>query len=290
MQFDLFNDSQGVALRNDVIHAVLQGDAVAARLAWDTLRHTCPQDDSLVPMDVLVTALAERTSVPLSSHEALSGQRHALHQTLAPAAQRTMGAVDAAAWLRVRWQELAQRAARLPYQPERPEDHAAPLWLCAAEWQAAADAVAGIASWRRIPSPLAWMLQARLNLLGLQASWPLLAELAWLAPERLDAVATAVADPMLQALRLKFEQDFEVEGDPSDLAWFPAWVLIEKPALAPALTQAQASQHRSPEQAMRLLLVLLGLERQGRQSEVIEHRKALRGLSGALYGLYMSRR
>jgi hypothetical protein len=41
---------------------------------------------------------------------------------------------------------------------------------------------------------------------------------------------------------------------------------------------------------MRLLLVLLGLERQGRQSEVIEHRKALRGLSGALYGLYMSRR
>ena len=178
----------------------------------------------------------------------------------------------------------------MPYQPERPEDHAAPIWLCAADWQAAADAVSGIASWRRIPAPLACMLQARLHLLGLQASWPWLAELAWLAPERLDAVATAVADPMLQSLRLKFEQDFEVEGDPSDLAWFPAWVLIEKPALAPALTQAQASQHRPPEQAMRLLLVLLGLERQGRQSEVIEHRKALRGLSGALYGLYMSRR
>jgi hypothetical protein len=290
MQFDLFNDSQGVALRNDVIHAVLQGDAVAARLAWDTLRHTCPQDDSLVPMDVLVTALAERTSVPLSSHEALSGQRHALHQTLAPAAQRTMGAVDAAAWLRVRWQELAQRAARLPYQPERPEDHAAPLWLCAAEWQAAADAVAGIASWRRIPLPLAWMLQARLHLLGLQASWPLLAELAWLAPERLDAVARAVRDPMLQSPLLKFEQGFEGEGDTSDLAWFPAWMLIQQPALAPTLTQAQASQHRPPEEAMRLLLVLLGLERQGRQRELIEHRKALRVLSGALYGLYMARR
>ena len=43
MQFDLFNDSQGVSQRNDVIHAVLQGDAVASRLAWDTLRHTNPQ-------------------------------------------------------------------------------------------------------------------------------------------------------------------------------------------------------------------------------------------------------
>jgi hypothetical protein len=290
MQFDLFNDSQSVAQRNDVIHAVLQGDAVAARLAWDTLRHTNPQDDSLAPLGVLVTAVANRTVMPLASHEALSGQRHALHQTLAPAAQSTMGAVDAAAWLRVRWQDLAQRAAQLPYQPERSEDHAAPLCLCAGQWQAAADAVAGIASWRRIPSPLAWMLQARLNLLGLQASWPLLAELAWLAPERLDAVAKAVADPMLQALLLEFEQGFDGEGDLGDLAWFPAWVLIEKPALAPALAQAQASQHRPPEQAMRLLLVLLGLERQGRQSEVIEHRKALRGLSGALYGLYMSRR
>lgn len=290
MQFDLFNDSQGVAQRNDVIHAVLRGDAVAARLAWDNLRHTNPQDDSLASLGVLVTAVANRTLMPLASHEALSGQRDALHQTLAPAAQRTMGAVDAAAWLRARWQELAQRAAPLSYQPERPEDHAAPLCLCAGQWQAAADAVAGIASWRRIPSPLAWMLRARLHLLGLQASWSLLAELAWLAPERLDAVATAVADPMLQALRLKFEQEFEVEGDPSDLAWFPAWVLIEQPALAPALTLAQASQHWPPEQAMRLLLVLLGLERQGRQSEMIEHRKALRGLSGELYGQYMARR
>jgi hypothetical protein len=117
-----------------------------------------------------------------------------------------------------------------------------------------------------------------------------LAELAWLAPERLDAVAKAVADPMLQALRLKFEQGFDGDGDLGDLAWFPAWVLIEKPALAPALTQAQASQHRPPEQAMRLLLVLLGLERQGRQNELIEHRKALRGLHASLYASYLAKR
>ena len=60
--------------------------------------------------------------------------------------------------------------------------------------------------------------------------------------------------------------------------------------VACTLTQAQASQHRPPEQAMRGLLVMLGLERQGRQRELIEHRKALRVLSGALYGLYMARR
>ena len=49
MQFDLFNDSQSVAWRNDVIHAVARADAVAARLAWDSLHQNCPQDDGLGP-------------------------------------------------------------------------------------------------------------------------------------------------------------------------------------------------------------------------------------------------
>jgi hypothetical protein len=290
MQFDLFHDSQGVARRNDVIHAVLQGDALAASLAWDTLRRDSPQDDALAPLQVLVASIEAHTTVPFHSHVVLAVARHVLLQSIAPAAQRTMGAVDAAVWLRARWQELAQRAARLPYQAAHSEDHVAPLWLRAANWQAAADAVAGIASWRRIPAPLAWMLEARLRLLGLQASWPLLAELAWLAPDRLDGVARAVAEPLLQALLLKFAEDFDGAGESGELAWFPAWALIEQPALAAALTQAQPSQHSAQEQAMRLLLQLFGLERQGRQRELIEHRKRLRELHGALYTAYMARR
>jgi hypothetical protein len=290
MQFDLFHDSQGVARRNDVIHAVLQGDALAASLAWDTLRRNSPQDDALAPLQVLVASIEAHTTVPFHSHVVLAVARHVLLQSIAPAAQRTMGAVDAAVWLRARWQELAQRAARLPYQAAHAEDHAAPLWLRAANWQAAADAVAGIASWRRIPAPLAWMLEARLHLLGLQASWPLLAELAWLAPDRLDGVARAVAEPLLQALLLKFAEDFDGAGESGELAWFPAWALIEQPALAAVLTRAQPTQYSAPEQAMRLMLQLLGLERQGRQREVVEHRKRLRELHGALYSAYMARR
>ena len=58
MHFDLFNDSQSVAWRNDVIHAVAGADAVAARLAWDSLHQYCPQDDGLGPLWVLVTAVA----------------------------------------------------------------------------------------------------------------------------------------------------------------------------------------------------------------------------------------
>jgi hypothetical protein len=290
MQFDLFNDSQIVALRNDVIHAVARADAKAAGLAWDCLRQNCPQDDCLAPLRVLVAAVETDSAEPFRDHEAFGSARCALHLEIAPAAHRAMGATDAERWLRARWRALAERAAGLPYRPLHADDHAAPLWLCAGHWQAAADAVAEIASWRRIPAPLAWMLQARLHLLGLHASWPLLAELAWLAPDRLDRVARAVADPIQQALLLKFTQDFDGAGETGDLAWFPAWALIEQPALAAALTQAQPSQHSAPEQAMRLMLQLLGLERQGRHGEVVEHRKRLRELHGALYAGYMARR
>ena len=41
---------------------------------------------------------------------------------------------------------------------------------------------------------------------------------------------------------------------------------------------------------MRVMLELLGLERQGRQRDLIELRKTLRGLNGALYAAYMATR
>ncbi len=94
---------------------------------------------------------------------------------------------------------------------------------------------------------------------------------------------------MLQLLG-KFQADFEGAGDSSDLAWFPAWVLTERPALAAHLTQAQASQHSAPEQALRVLIELLGLERQGRQRDVVERRRTLRGLDAPLYTAYMATR
>ena len=86
MQFDLFNDSQSVAWRNDVIHAVAGADAVAARLAWDGLHQYSPQDDGLGPLWVLVTAVAADSAVPFRSHEALTGTGSACRRAALPAA------------------------------------------------------------------------------------------------------------------------------------------------------------------------------------------------------------
>jgi len=290
MQFDFFNDNQNVCLRNDVIAAIEQCDTTAAQSAWQVLQAQFSQDDCLGNLQVLINALAQRSPARFADHAALQQARQHLQEQVEPAAQRNLGRNGAAIWLRARWAELAERAVALPYHPDHKDEHAAPLWLQAQHWQAAADAVARIESWRRIPVPLAWMLQARLAMQGLQPNWGLLAELAWISPARLEAVITQRPDPLLQPLLAKFGTGFEGEGDATDLAWFPAWVLTERPSLAAHLAQAQAGQHSAPEQAMRLMLELLGLEHQGRQHDVIERRKTLRGLHASLYAAYLASR
>jgi len=290
LQLDFFNDSHSVLLRNDVILAIERWDASAAHAAWETLCQQYPRDDCLSTLQVLIKAVAERSQTPFQTHAALHDAQETLLIGITPAAQRNLGVPAAALWLRVQWQELAKRAAPLAYSANHSEDHAARLWLRAENWQAAAEAVATIVSWRRIPTPLFWMLQARLHTMGLQANWAMLAELAWLSPSRLDELVTHAADPTLQQLMKQFQNGFEGGGDTDDLAWFPAWLLTERPNLASFLTLAQPSQHSDPERAMRVLIELLGLERQGRQNDLIEHRKTLRDLSKPLYQIYMRTR
>jgi hypothetical protein len=290
MQFDFFNDNQNVALRNDVIVALEQSDATKARQAWQVLKEQFPQDDCLASLLLLIDWLAQRSSSLLPDHLALMQVRQYLQGPIEAAAQRNLGQPGAAIWMKQRWQELAERATALAYHPDHKESHAAPLWLQAGQWQAAANAVARIESWRRIPAPLAWMLQARLALQGLQSNWGLLAELAWLSPTRSQQVFSASPEPLLQQLLAKFGAGFEGEGDVSDLAWFPAWVLTERPKLAEHLAQAQTGQHSAPEQALRLMLELLGLEHQGRHHDVVQRRKTLRGLHASLYAAYMATR
>lgn len=134
------------------------------------------------------------------------------------------------------------------------------------------------------------MCDARWQLKGLDACWGLLAELAWLAPARFDALVQRHADPVLQRLRRQFDQGFEGSGALANLAWFPAWLLTDKPALAPRLGQAQPGLQSEPERGMRLLLDLLNLERQGRQRELLEQRRRLRDLHQGLFAAYMATR
>lgn len=290
MQLDIFEHGRDVMLRNDAVVALLRRDAAAAAAACGRLAEAFPDDRDLADLRTLCGAIAAVAAEALESHEALHRACRDLDEILVPAARRALGEAAAADWVLPCWRDLARRGARLPFKAACDVPHAAALWLRAREWEAAAQAVASIPSWRRIPLPLGWMAQAQLQLRGLQASWPLLAELGWLSPSLLARVAAASPDPTLPRWIERFEAQLDCGGGEADLAWWPAWLLTQQPSLAAHLATAQPSRHEPPEQAMRLLIELLGLERQGRQHDIVPRRKALRDLCPQLYAAYLRTR
>lgn len=290
MQLDIFDDSRDVMLRNDVLHALEQRDAQAARAVWLKLEQEYPGDDTLPPLDLLIHTLQHADAAPFVDAAQASQALQHMQCDIEPAAQRLWGAPAAASWLAPLWRQLAQRAAGFGFRADQAEIHAAALWLRAGDFAAAAAAAQQIESWRRIPAPLSWMSEARFRLDGLDPHWGLLAELAWLSPQRFDVLMRRLGDPVLTRLRRRFDAGFEGDGSVADLVWFPAWVLCETPALAGALGQAQPALHSAAERAMRLLLDLLHLERQGRQHELPAQRRRLRDLQPVLYAAYMKSR
>ena len=300
-QLDIFGDSRDVMLRNDLVDALTQRQASAVLEALALLTAEFPSDMLLAPAQVLFDALIDREAGAepwVSGAPQLAAARGHLRSRVEPAAVAALGIAAGRAWLVPLWRDLAQRSSAIEWNGTRPDDHAAPLWLAAGDWALAAQAAGSIASWRRIPTPLAWMAEARCRVAGVDAAWPLLAALAWLAPVRLDALLTALDDAILTRLRRRFEQDFDAAVDSSfdprpghaGVAWFPAWVLATTPALAPHLAMTEPGQGTAPERGMRLMVELLGLERQGRHHDLVAHRKQLRDLCAPLYAAYMATR
>ena len=290
MQLDIFEHGRDVMLRNDLVEALLQRDATAARSARQALADAYPQDTALADASALIEVLDHVDHTPWPMHAAANAARDHVDQHVAPAARGLLGETSAAVWLADLWGGLAQRAIALPFRADEPDAHSAALYLRAGRWQAAASAAERIESWRRIPLPLSWVAHARWHLMGLDAVWPLLAELAWLSPTRFEQLARALKDAMLQELLRCFTVDFDGSGETDDLMWFPAWVLTEEPRLAGLFVNAQPCRQTDPERAWQLMLALLKLEQEGRHHEMIEHRRRLQSLHGGLYRSYMKTR
>lgn len=289
MQLDIFEDSRDVMLKNDVIDALERRDATSAASLRADLSREYPSMPCLPDLDQLIHALAQE-SPDIKTHGDLGTFRDWLTDSVEPAALRVLGNRAAKIWVSWLWKDLATRSAILPFQPAHSHDHAAPIYLRTGDWAAAVAATKTIESWRRKPVPLGWMLQANLALSGLTPNLGMLAELAWMAPLRLEEVVSSTTEPLLRQWVRQFEASFTDWESSADLVWFPAWALTERPNLAASFATAQPGNHSPPEQAMRIMTNLLGLERQGRHHDIIQERKNLKALSEAIFGAYMKNR
>lgn len=288
MQLDLFTHTRDVMLQNDVIAALNERNALTAQQALGTLAAEFSKHEMVAPMTILLNTLTTPMD-RFADHQAAAARLHAMQNSVTPAANRVLGNAGAARWLAPLWQSLANAAAGLPFNVKAPNTHAAYMLLQSGDWAAAEAATARIPSWRRIPASLAWMAQARFYQGGLDQAWCLLVELAWIDADAFGALTRRLDSAPLA--RLLHDFDLALENDPApEWAWFPAWLLITAPALAPLIRETQTCNNDAPERVARLILELLALEKQGRHDELIAQRKKLRNSHAGLYALYMSSR
>jgi hypothetical protein len=288
MQLDIFEHSRDVILRNAVIEALRRRDTAACSQAIASLVVEFAADPLLPAFILLSDRLHSPLHKPIERVDAMAILRET-EGRVAAAAEQVFGAT-APAWLAPLWAELATAIAHYPFDASQEELHAAPLLLRAGQWADAAALIEDIASWRRRPAPLAWMIEARGRLEGFDTLWPLLAELAWMDPQRAEALVAPLGSPLLDRLVRRFYCEFEGEGAADDFAWFPAWSLIADARLSDGLRLSRGGTNTAQERCARIVLGLLSLERQGRQAEIFEWRKKLRDAHPGLFARYMQDR
>jgi hypothetical protein len=288
-QLDLFADSQAVRLVNEVIAALERRDAQAAAAGLGALRSYDPAHADLHVLGYLTDAVAAWRA-PAPEAPAIAAAVHLLETQLAPAAQRAMGAA-AGPFVRAFYLQLADVARDLPYSKSHPKAHRAWLSLQCADWAEAELAAQAIPGAGTTPDALHWLACARYRSRGLEAARPALFALAWHAPQRLASVLAELQDELLDRDWQRFAGacDWDSVSDAELPAWFPAWYLLEHPAVRDELDYFNAPR-TPPAEAARLLRHLLDLERRGDWRKLTTSREKLRRLNGELFGLYMERR
>jgi hypothetical protein len=153
------------------------------------------------------------------------------------------------------------------------------------------DAALAIPCAETTPDALQWLALARHRVQGLAAARAALFALAWHAPQRMAGALTELQDELLMRDWQRFHAAAEWASVPdAELpAWFPAWYVLEHPAVRAELDYFNAPLTR-PAETARHLNRLLDLERRGDWRQIAAQREKLRALNPELFGLYMARR
>lgn len=293
-QLDLFADTRDVGLRYDLAQALFAGKPDEAQCIVGVLRSEFGADPMLEPAIALIEYQRWRQSLATPGRldaATVLDARQRLDGPVSTAAAVVLGAQQALPWLADQWCWLASRAADIGWDPFYADAHAAALYLRGQAWPRAAEEVARIDSWRRIPVPLLWMTQARWYGNGADAAWPLLAEALWLAPTLAAALLPTLAGARLDGLVTRFEECFDPDAASGvDWAWLPAFAVVDQPLLAGPLYSATPPAESATGEAFTVVMALLRLERQGRHREIVAHRARLQALSAPLFSAYMATR
>lgn len=282
-QMDLFFDNPVAALVNGLAHALAAWDTVEAAHQLDRLYAKEPNHPDLPAFDRLLEALSHRARPIVDCRGELE-----LVTAIAPDAWRLLGA-RARDLLVPLWRHLAEALRETPYSPQAPMLHASHAWSEAQAWDQVRASVLQESQWWR-HSPLALRLiqssVRRRRRAEALSGW---FQLCWYAPERVPEALEGLKFPDLDALWQRFveteEETLGAAGGQPELpaADFPAWLLLDEPALARRLPAELPIGASVGEEHYRLVQRWIAAREARHAVEEITLRKAIKERQPALF-------
>ena len=281
-QMDLFFDNPVVALINGLVDAIAAGDAPQAMRQLDRLYAKEPNHPDLPDFDRLLQA-PERLARPISD----CGEELEFLAQVTPCAWRLLGA-RARDVLVPLWRHLAEALRPTPYSPQRPELHASHAWSQAQQWDEVRASVIGEPQWwRHLPLALR-LIESGLRRRRRAEALSGLFQLCWHAPEHVSEAIETLRFPDLLELWQRFleaEEEESLTARPLRPALaaadFPAWLLLEEPALAGRFP-AELPGASPGEEHYRLVLRWIGAREAGCTAEEMSLRRAIKETHPAL--------
>ncbi len=221
-QLDLFMDTTGANLANDIVMALGRRDAAAAAELLEKLHHTDPGQHRLGKLELLLDAMQQQDLPITDPEEELAD----LQDEIQPLALEILGR-ESRPFMEPLWRRLGETLEDRKFDPQQAELHRSYTALRNLDWIAVIEAVEAETDWRSHA-----VLLQRHGRACEQLQRPVEAmldrfQLCWRIPEQAALALTDAAFDLIQAWELF--QNLEPELEPS---LFPAWLLIIRPALS----------------------------------------------------------
>ena len=274
-QMDLFFDNPIVALTNGIVQALSTRNLPDAQRQLDQLYAQAPTHADLAPFDQLLAALGHLGHPVEQPRDEL-----AFLLEVTPTARRLLGA-QSRDLLSPLWLQLANALAEVAFNPEEPNLHRSFALGQAQDWAAMTDCVHRELNWQSC-APLclrvvesAFHRRRRVEAL---AAW---CHVCWRDPASASEAVTRLRQPELTTLWNRFLD----EEEPLPEAAFPAWLLVQEPALVLQLAEDLPPANTTPEESYRTVHRCLSARRARRQEDELKQRKILQTTNPALFQL-----
>lgn len=273
-QLDLFTDAPGTALGNGIVRALEDRDPLESRRLLERLYDVAPDHPRLGALERLTEALED----PNGPVQDVGGELARLEETLTPLAEEVLGTASRHVLIPL-WRRLTEALDHCDYDPAHPRLHASYTARMALDWRLVRETVEREAGWERESLLLERYAVACERQHELTQALPTWFTLCWHFPEQAELVESSANHVLVEEW-----EAFQDHEPALPVSAFPAWLLVQRPALTGVLPEPGAD---CPESYATVYQLQRRRPTNGPDEGVLELRARLKQQDALLFTAYM---